>query len=335
MLDMKKIEEISKGVDEHLRKLESFTGLLKQIKVSLDELRLAQERYYLHELQQMKRDYKEISDQLRKYGLPQSNQYEKQLEEMRMLLDGSAWPLATPEEAICNSEEKAIKRADAIIDLLIGEHMKGKRFLDYGCGGGHVVVKSLERETKFSLGYDVNLSECKHTNNVTSDFNDVKGTGPFDIILLHDVLDHAVMIDPIEILKQVRSVLNHKGRVYVRNHPWSSRHGGHLYMQKNKAFLHLVFDPIELTRIGGFSPEHNVGVTSPLDTYRYWFKESGFKIINEIPIKDKVEDFFSQPSRVNDRLKKHFQEGEIIVNHLEISFVEYTLEADELYNQIF
>ena len=336
MLDLNSILQISAGVDDHLRKLEGMVGLLREVKASLDELRLAQERHYLYELQQVKRELADVTDQLKKRGLPESSKYERELQETRRLLDAVDWPQAVEPACICDTPEKQGERAENILDLLVGEHMKGKRFLDYGCGEGHTIMKAKEREAALALGYDVDPSKTQLQSPwFTHNFEEVKSQAPYDIILLHDVLDHVVMIDPIQVLQQVKSVLSPKGRVYVRNHPWSSRHGGHLYLQKNKAFLHLVFDEIELTRIAGVSAEHNIRVVTPMDTYRFWFKEAGLNVKSEIPIKNKVEDYFLLPSPINDRLKKHWKDPDTMVNHLEVSFVEYVLEPAVLNQQIF
>lgn len=329
MFDLQKIEEISKGVDEHLRKLESMMGLMREIKYSLDELRHAQERIYSFELQKVKIEVSDLSEQLRKHGLPQTDKYGKEIQELRKILENEDWPIAVEPECICDTEEKVYKRADIILDIVIGEHLKNKRFLDYGCGSGHTVLKAKEREASLALGYDVDLSKVKlNYSDFTCDFKVVKQNAPFDIILLNDVLDHAVVIDPIQILLQVKSVLSPKGRVFVRNHPWTSRHGGHLYEKKNKAFLHLIFDSVELSRIGGLECEPNIKVRDPIATYRHWFNETGFKIISELPIKEKIESFFTNPSLVNERIKKLFDNDTKMKNELEISFVEYVLECD-------
>jgi hypothetical protein len=151
---------------------------------------------------------------------------------------------------------------------------------------------------------------------------------PYDVILVHDVLDHITVIDPITALKQIRSVLHQSGKVYVRTHPWSSRHGGHLYKQINKAFLHLILDDVELTRVGGWTCEHNIRVIRPLPTYQHWFHQAGFQIKSEMPVRRKVEDLFLQPSHIHSRLVDLWGKEEEVEPNLEIELVEYILEAN-------
>lgn len=337
MFDPQEILQLSAGIDEHLRKLEAFTSQLREIKISLDEIRHSQERRYSYELELMKRHLFDLKDQLHRHGLPQTDHYEQNIRDVRNMLEGNEWPEAVPEELICkNDDEKSRARAAGILDLLVAEHLKSKRFLDYGCGQGHVIPQALEREASFAFGYDVNLKDLKFSaERFTSNFEEVKKNAPYDIILIHDVLDHITVVNPIEALLQAKSVLSNNGRVYVRNHPWSSRHGGHLYMQKNKGFLHLVCDSVELMRMNGLQCEHNIQVVTPLETYRYWFQEAGFKVISEIPIRDKVEDFFLKPGLINERLRSRFEKPDLMGNHLEISFVEYTLESINSNEQIF
>jgi len=63
----------------------------------------------------------------------------------------------------------------------------------------------------------------------------------YDFILINDVLDHAA--DPLDMLEQVNKIRNPETKIVVRCHPWTSRHGTHVYKQMNKAFLHLIFNP--------------------------------------------------------------------------------------------
>jgi 2-polyprenyl-3-methyl-5-hydroxy-6-metoxy-1,4-benzoquinol methylase len=336
MLEQDKIFEIAVGVDEHFRKFESMQGTMREIKSSLDMHKNSQDQAIMYLLNNIAQDILEIKEQLKKYGLPQASKYEKELQIVKELANSAEWPDAVDPTAICNSDDMAEERAESILDLLVGVHLKDKRFLDYGCGEGHTIPKALQREAKLALGYDVALKNLIFdVNNFTTKFEEVKNKAPYDVILMHDVLDHIVMVDPIEALLQAKSVLSTNGRIYVRNHPWSSRHGGHLYMQNNKAFLHLAYDSIELSRVHGLQADHNIKVVTPLETYRFWFEKAGLKIVAEIPIREKVENFFLNPSPINDRLKKHFSNPECMENCLEISFVEYVLEPIDSNQQIF
>jgi len=327
MLDINKIHELSSGIEYHLTRLEEFTELMKEVKASLDKIQKSQENNYLWELQLMKQEFVDVKKQLKKYGLPEASQYEKQFEQFKDVIYSTDWPEAINPEAICITEDTVQQRADAILDLVVGEHLKDRRFLDYGCGEGHVAMTAKQREAEVAIGYDIDLTNCKHPNAATNDFELVKKHAPYDIILLHDVLDHIANIDPIAALNQVKSVLDKDGRVYIRNHPWSSRHGGHLYDKINKAFLHLVLDEVELTRIGGFSCQYNIGVVRPLETYQHWFEQSGFIVKSETPITHTVEDFFLTPSYIHTKLVEHWGDEAEMARHMEIEFVEYILES--------
>lgn len=330
MLDWNKIVEISVGLDDHLRKFESLKTVLEEVKLSLDSFKKSQEQQFIYELNKMKRDIADMADQLKRHGIPLSNNYEKSLSEIRELLDSDQWPIAVPPECFCDSDDKKVIRAENLLDMFVGEHLKGKKILDYGCGEGHTIPAAMQREAELALGYDVNIDQIKFTkDNFTNSFEIVKSNAPYDIILISDVLDHITMIDPIEALRQISTILLSTGRVYVRNHPWSSRHGGHVYLQKNKAFLHLIMDEVELTRCGGLQAEYNVKVVTPLETYRYWFDQSGFQIKSELPLRTNVEEFFLKPSFIRDKLNKHWQNPEAISNYLEIDFVEYVLQLKD------
>lgn len=328
MIDLAEIKQLSKGLETHLKKLYSFISFVEEIKSSLDEIRHAQENKYLYELGRLRREFSDVKDQLKKYGLPSANEYELELQGLKELLDSGDWPAAVDPEQICADDpEKKVTRANNILDQFIGENLKDKKFLDYGCGSGEVVFEASKREAN-ALGYDNNFTKFKPHDLLTADFETVRKMAPFDVILVHDVLDHIEHIDPLQALCQIKEVLAPHGRVYVRNHPWSSRHGGHLYNTKNKAFMHLVFDEIELARIGGYAADYNIRVIDPLGTYRYWFHETGFNVKEEYPIKHEVEKFFTQPSLICEKLKRHWPESDTQVSFLEIEFVEYVLEID-------
>lgn len=320
MYDLEQIKELAAGVEHHLRRLEDFTEDMREIKASLDELRHSQEQRYFYELHKLQKDVARLSSELERRGLPVAGQYEKEMEDIRELLYSEKWPEAIEQSQICTDDQK-VARACGILDGFIGEHLKGKRFLDYGCGEGHVVYEAQKREAE-AFGYDI---KCEPNNMFSKDFLHIQQQGPFDIILMHDVLDHIELINPIEALLQAKSVLKPDGRMYVRNHPWSSRHGGHLYNSINKAFLHLIMDEIELTRLGGHTCEYNIKVVTPIETYHYWFASAKLDIQDEFILRSKVEDLFTKPSLVLERISRHWDNTNTMIANLEIDFTEHVL----------
>lgn len=336
MLTIEKINELSQGVEYHLRSLENFTKELREVKKSLDELRQARENEYLWELSKLKTEIDQLRKELIKKGFAENkNEYEIAFASIRELLEKDDWPIAVDPKSICATEQAAYIRANSIIDLVIGERLTDKKFLDYGCGEGHVVKQACENQAN-AFGYDINPNIFKFEESLfLNSFDAVKSVAPFDVILMHDVLDHIQNIDPIAALIQAKSVLAPGGRIYVRNHPWSSKHGGHLYEQINKAYLHLVLDEVELTRLRGYSCQHNIRVIRPLETYKNWFEVAGLKVTSEIAIKSgEIPQFFKQPSCVTEKLKKVWEGDEAaMLANMEIDFVEYIAEPTDNSNQ--
>ena len=79
-----------------------------------------------------------------------------------------------------------------------------------------------------------------------------------------------MLLPKFDILNKIRSVCAPNAKIFIRCHPWISRHGGHLYHQLNKAFAHLVFSPAELQMLNVDLAE-SIKVVSPLKEYRNWF----------------------------------------------------------------
>jgi len=327
MMDLKKFHEITEGIDFHLKKLESFTKSLQDIKLELIKANETNEKNIFYEMSKIKKDVTEIGNSLKKHGLPLSSEYEKTLEDVRDLIKNKNWPQAIDPELICDNDEKTKYRANGILDVLVCEPIINKKILDFGCGEGHIIPASKSRDAALILGYDIDESKYKFdSDNFTSNFKNVIERGPYDIIILHDVLDHATDISPGQILNQCKNVVSNDGRIYIRNHPWCARHGGHLYLNKNLSFLHLILDEFELMRVEGLQVEHNQKVTMPLETYRKWIAEAGLIIKHEMTLKTEVEDFFLNPSAIRERLNKHWVDSDSIKNFMEIDFVEYVLE---------
>ena len=209
------------------------------------------------------------------------------------LLDGSDWPEAAPQFLICeDSENDKMERAEGILDY-IGDKLEGKKILDFGCGEGHVALKAAET-AELAIGYDIVQPSKTGTDKclLTSDFDKVKEKGPFDLIILYDVLDHCK--DSVVALNQVKSVSGPKTKVFVRCHSWMSRHGAHLYKQLNKAWVHLIFTEEELAKMG-VKMEFVQKYYFPINTQNKWFADSGFKVVSSDIIKCAIEPFFRKP----------------------------------------
>lgn len=329
MFDQNKINEITQGIDHHLIKLENFSSIIKDIKNQLYIQSVSNEKNIKSEINNIKKDLNEIKELLLRYGLPLMSEYEKQIQEIKKNIDNEVWPLSIENELISNNEEKEKSRSKGIINLFIGESLKEKKFLDFGCGNGYCVESALEQNS-LAIGYDIDENKCKiDKKNFSNNFKKIIENGPYDVILLHDVLDHAVEDHPVNLLEMCRSVLAASGRIYIRNHPWCSRHGGHLYTQKNLAFLHLILDEIELMRCFGIQIEEtNQKVIFPIELYREWIKVSKLKIKNELVVRTDVEDFFLENDITRNKIEKIWENYNIAKNNMEIDFVEYILESD-------
>lgn len=245
------------------------------------------------------------------------------------LVHSDEWPLAVSPHKIINeaSEEQKAQRAAAItrqLDLKIDSFS----FLDFGCGEGYVAdVVARIGNAKSSIGYDVVDTFKKDAACIlTCDRSIVQEHGPYDVVLLHDVVDH---IDPNSVvneLKFIKSILSPKGSVFVKCHPWCSRHGSHLYREMNKAFVHLIFTEKELQQLG-ISVEHTVSkVLYPVIEYSKWFAAAGFKMRKK-PVQtiDGVETFFRKESLIRRRLMKLYSSNHLPTIQMQQSFVDFVL----------
>lgn len=231
---------------------------------------------------------------------------------IKQLLASEEWPNAVFEFQIAdeNSEDDNKERAEGIAGIILPS-LNHKKFLDFGCGKGHV-AKYKANEAAISVGYDkeknpnsqLEWEDKKENFLLTTDFEKVKTEGPYDIILIYDVLDHAKEESMKQVLERAKSVISDEGTIYLRCHPWCGRHGGHAYRKINKAFAHLVFTEDELEKMG-LVLEPNQKIFFPLATYLKAIEDAGLVKINEeeIDFQD-VEPFFSNNPVVKKRLLK-------------------------------
>lgn len=246
--------------------------------------------------------------------------------------DISNWPLAVNPNLICgldNEEDKA-DRANGVVELMIEENLNGKKFLDFGCGEGHTVDVSTKHNTVISVGYDIveDLGWSDKKGSLTTDMKFVEASGPYDVIMMFDILDHVGPFDdtnaPSTILKKAAELLSPNGKIYLRCHPWTSRHATHMYHWENKAYIHLVYNDEELKNLGIKVGEPTQKVTRPIETYRTWIKDSGLKVDNERVIKEPVEEFFKS-SKLSQIITKNCEFQQFPEFQLSIQFIDYIL----------
>ena len=242
----------------------------------------------------------------KKYEDTQAGDYLREFHYLKELLRSSAWPQAIPPEFLCNpdSDEDKNERASNVLATLVP--LGNLSFLDFGCGEGHVAHQAAETAKKV-VGFDT----IPHTwgrwvkDNLyfTTELQDLKDHGPFDVILVYDVLDHCD--DPVAVLQQVKSLRRANGPIYVHCHPWASRHATHLYHQINKAFLHVIFSEQELLKLG-YKGRKTVKLLNCMETYRKWFAEAGLEVKMESPSRKPVEDIFLRDPLLHKRMKAHW-----------------------------
>lgn len=248
-------------------------------------------------------------------------------------LRNPVWPEAVDPSMICdvNSEEDKIERANSVLDLYIEENIKNKKFLDFGCGEGHIVSAAEDNKAAFAMGYDIkdtfseNLKQ-KLPNSFTTDWDKVAENGPYDIILFYDVFDHVEKESEIQVLEKLKNVLSDSGKIYARMHPWTSRHGGHLYHEINKAFVHIALTETELEDFIGKKVELKVNKHFyPMKKYRDTISSAGLKIITENPVTQELDQIIKD-SLIVEKIKKDYSFLERPNFQMTLNFVDYILD---------
>lgn len=255
-------------------------------------------------------------------------------ESLKKALESDKWPEAVNPNLICdpNNEQDKLERGRGIVELMIEPDLKGLKVLDFGCGEGHVAFVATEYEPTIVVGYDCSENEKwggfqKPNLIYTKDWNETLKHGPYDVIVLFDVIDHAKSEDAVSILRKARQALSDDGQIFMRCHPYISRHGTHLYHHLNKAYAHLVFTKEELKTIVPDQSfvEESTGVIFPLKTYDTFAKQANLEIIHRREINSKVDSFFKIP-KIAERIIKNHQLDSFPEFQMGLDFVDYVLK---------
>lgn len=243
---------------------------------------------------------------------------------LKQMLLADDWPKAVPLALICNTNSNKDKfdRAKGIINVFLDQLVEDKKILDFGTGEGHLPKSAIDNGAKLAVGYDMKsnfLVPSEDNLKYTSVWQEVQENGPYDIIIVFDVMDHLEFETPLNVFMNLKTILAPGGKIYVRYHPFTSRHATHLYRKLNRAYAHLVFTDEELQLIiPDYIPEINAAVTHPLKTYKEYADIAGFKIINELITKSDVEDYF----------KHDFIASKIIANTGKSNFPEFQMSIE-------
>lgn len=250
-------------------------------------------------------------------------------ESLKKALYSDNWPVAVNPNLICdtNSESDKKERGIGILELIIEDVIKDQKFLDFGCGEGHCVTAAPEiLGCSLSVGYDKKQINWTNSEKIffTSSFDEVVKMGPYAAILMFDVLDHPNGETSQELLNKAAQVLAPNGKIYMRCHPWISRHGTHLYHKLNKAYAHIIFTEEELIQLSDYTPEYNAKIVFPLASYSEMIKNAGLKIHTQRNITEKVDSFFKIP-KLAERIMKNTGHQSFPEFQMGLSFIDFIL----------
>ncbi len=250
------------------------------------------------------------------------NLKDREFEQLKKILYSDIWPKAVDTLRVSRSESDKLDRANGILNY-VGD-LSNLRVLDFGCGEGHF-LKVIKNQCKFCIGYDI----AKNNKNklITTSFEEIKNL-EFDVIVLNDVLDWAEK--PIEILNKIRHLCKAQTKVFLRLHPWSSRHGAELYHILNKAYIHIIFSDEELKKLG-LNVGFNNKVKYPLITYDKWINEAGFKIIDSYVEGYPHGKIFEEDELIKNRIYEYYllKKYDKFPVQIGIDFIEYQVEIKE------
>jgi len=334
-MEIAEVEKYAIELTDQIRNLTSFKEKLDELVLSVRQIANKQNQDLVREVRLLRGEVDILTNHLLLRGMPGINRYEIELKKLSELINSSEWPEAVPIDMIPRTEEEKQIRADTVLDIVVTEFLEGVRFLDMGCGEGHMVVSAANRGAKIAVGLDIKEQwrfEKKSNQIFTIEPSEVEKMAPYNVILLYDIIDHIQSISPEHLMNKLKNLLAPSGRIYIRSHPWCARHGGHLYNRLNKAYVHMMLDDTELLRLFGINSEFALKLSHPLETYRKWFKGAGFIIADETITTKKVDEFFQDaPPIVMNRLNG----CRIDMANLAIEYVDFVLEINESNQQIF
>lgn len=244
------------------------------------------------------------------------------------IFDSELWPESISQSAIVSTPEARRKRASTILTQFIKTSLTGIKFLDYGCGDGDCASAAFDYGAE-GFGYDIAKSnEWKNQKGFFSDnIDDIIKKGPYDVIMLYDVVDHMIGSDTRDSFETLNKLLKPSSIIYMRCHPYSSRHGSHLYKTLNKAYAHLFLTEKEITDRGGKS-EKTFQIINPDVVYKAMFNYSDLSITSTNKTIVEPENIIKTCLPfISYRWINNNYEDTTIVNILSYQFIDYTVRC--------
>jgi 2-polyprenyl-3-methyl-5-hydroxy-6-metoxy-1,4-benzoquinol methylase len=213
---------------------------------------------------------------------------------------GKQWPEAIPPHLIVSEQAPDSEKSFRALQIvaMVAELVDGARCFDFGCGHGHVAIEMGER-AKSIIGYDITKHESwdrleSKKVRFTTDRQEIEKGAPYGFIMAYDVFDHLVGEDQVDAMKWLHKLLADDGKIFVRFHPWTSRHGSHSYETTNKAYIHLALTPDELAK-EDIQTESVTRLNKPLATYESWANQAQLSVAKRKVHTEEVESFFAGP----------------------------------------
>lgn len=208
---------------------------------------------------------------------------------IKQLVQSNHWPMQVKPEVIVTSPEAEKKRAQDIINQFFGRSIKGKKLLDFGAGNATLV------DLANSMGINALAFDLvdPRPEGVTNNIDEILDKGPYDHILLYDVIDHLspAALNVQMTLSLLKACMRPGSMVHVRAHPFITRHAMHTYHKLNKAFVHLFLTNKELEELG-YDEKPLIKIMDPYSDYLHLFTSHGFKVHGVKYITHPVESFF-------------------------------------------
>ena len=255
------------------------------------------------------------------------------------LVKSDCWPVSVPDGLIVRNDDQIKVRAKSILysyrvynggdnpnTSLYDYTSLDAKLLDYGCGGGQVVMAANEAGFN-SIGYDVKVQWQNPNKLLTANFEKIKENAPYNFILMYDVIDHIGPKDKVnEELSKIRNLCNSDTKILIRTHPWTSRHASHSYYKLNRAWAHLFLSEDQLRQYT--DQEYFLKLDRPLNSYQNMFESNGFKIDHMEIIRTPIDKFFDDPDTLSMIAKMFDGSIEWVKEVLQFEFVDYQISIN-------